>query len=52
MEAVLCPGLLVLKRGRMSYGVGEGVSWDQFRLFNNGKIAGYLTHCLESKIES
>ena len=36
MEAVLCLELLVLRWGRMSYGLEEGVTWGQFRLLNNG----------------
>ena len=35
MEAVLCLELLVLRWGRMSYGLEDGVTWGQFKLLNN-----------------
>lgn len=48
MEAVFCPGFLVLTNGRMSWEVGKQTNSDSSIV---ATPAGYLTHYSESKSE-
>lgn len=48
MEAIFCPGFLVLMNGRMSREVGKQTNSDSSIV---GTPAGYLTHYSESKSE-